>query len=85
MANCHGLFQEYHKTIKLSASKKELLRKGRNSLRKIIKNFFKENLKIKEPKFWSQGSYALKTIVNPINGDYDIDDGVYLQSIDNNN
>lgn len=85
MANCHDLFQEYYNAINLSASKKELLRKGRNSLRSLIKNYFKNELELKPPKFWGQGSYSLKTIVNPIEDEYDIDDGIYLQNIENNN
>jgi len=82
MADCHNLFQRYHDTIKLSVSKKEFLKKGKNALRNRIKNYFKNTLKVKSPKFWSQGSYALRTIVNPIDGEYDIDDGVYLQNIE---
>ena len=35
------------------------------------------------PKFRGQGSYAMGTTVNPIDGEYDIDDGVYLQHLDN--
>jgi len=85
MADCHNLFQQYHNTVKLSVSKKEFLKKGKNAIRNRIKNYFINTLKIKSPKFWSQGSYALRTIVNPIDGEYDIDDGVYLQNIEEEN
>jgi len=81
MANCHDLFQKYHDMIKLDSSKKELLKNGKNALRKKIKEYFSNTLEVESPKFWSQGSYALRTIVNPIVGEYDIDDGVYLQNL----
>lgn len=81
MANCHDLFQKYHDVVKLNFSKKDSLKKGKNALRKKIKEYFSDNLKAESPKFWSQGSYALRTIVNPLDGEYDIDDGVYLQNI----
>jgi len=81
MADCHDLFQKYHDMIKLNSSKKELLRNGKNALRRKIKEYFSNTLKVESPKFWSQGSYSLRTIVNPIDGEYDIDDGVYLQNI----
>lgn len=35
--------------------------------------------------FHDQGSYAMGTMVNPLNGEFDIDDGVYLQHLDTSN
>ena len=85
MADCHDLFQSYHEKIVLLPSKKDNLRSSRNKLRDKIKKYFKEELKANPPLFWGQGSYAMGTIVNPLNGEYDIDDGVYLQNLDKDN
>jgi len=54
-------------------------------LREKIKKHFKEKER-NEPKFYIQGSMDknVSTGINPINGDYDIDDGVYLQGITTN-
>lgn len=84
MANCHGLFIEFNETIKLTESKKEILRKSRNTLRDDITSYFKEKQPDEIlPIFHGQGSYKMHTIVNPIvdkDGkiEYDLDDGVYF-------
>lgn len=79
MANCHNLFIEFNKSIRLSKTKKDSLRTSRNALREKIKADFKSD-KDYSPIFKGQGSFTLDTIVNPINtGDYDIDDGVYFE------
>lgn len=82
MANCNDLFLEFYERIKLPPSKKEDLKRGRDALRSKIKKYFKEEMKCASPKFWIQGSYAMATVVNPLDGEYDIDDGVYLQNLD---
>lgn len=78
MANCHKLLIEYNSIIKLKKSKKESLRISRNNLRERIKKYIKENKDIKVPRFHGQGSDFMDTIINPIEGNYDVDDGIYL-------
>lgn len=78
MADIHDLFMSFNDSITLSDAKTNSLRTSRNSLRKEIKEWFGDNGKQK-PKFCWQGSFAMKTTVNPVGGsEYDIDDGVYL-------
>ena len=78
MADIHDLFVEFNDNISLSTEKSANLRRGRDALRSKIKTWFDENGK-KKPSFCWQGSFAMKTTVNPINGnEYDLDDGVYL-------
>lgn len=83
MANLHSEFSTFHDRIALNSSKKASLRTSRNANRERIRQYFRDTLKILIPKFRGQGSYAMETTVNPINGEYDIDDGVYLQHLDN--
>ncbi|MGN7296363.1 cyclic GMP-AMP synthase DncV-like nucleotidyltransferase [Ferdinandcohnia sp. SAFN-114] len=78
MAQCNDLFIEFDRKIKLKPEKKKSLRKSRNALRVKIQNHFENNLKVTKPKFWGQGSYMMNTTIEPIEGEYDIDDGVYL-------
>lgn len=79
MADINDLFCEFDDNIKLSDSKEDSLRKSRDLLRQKIKDWFSDKNK-NQPKFCGQGSFAMRTTVNPINGnEYDIDDGVYLQ------
>lgn len=80
--NLHSSFIEFDDKIKLSQSKANKLKASRDALRTDIKEWFTENDK-KQPKFCWQGSFAMKTTVNPISNDYDLDDGVYLQGYSN--
>ncbi|MFD1954103.1 CBASS cGAMP synthase [Paenibacillus thailandensis] len=82
MSNCHDLFIKFHDDeIYLKSDKKESLRKSRNALRDKIKKYFSEELDVKKPKFYGQGSYMMNTTVTPIDGEYDIDDGIYLEHL----
>ncbi len=78
MANCDNLFREFNERIKLSETKKESLRTTRDSLRGKIRSKFKD--KSYDVKFSWQGSFAMNTIITPKDNDYDIDDGIYIQT-----
>lgn len=73
-------FKEFHGAIKLSSTKKEELTGSRDALRKKIKKCFK-NKNRNQPRFYMQGSCSMKTTINTISAEYDLDDGVYLQNI----
>ncbi|MDT8448052.1 MAG: CBASS cGAMP synthase [bacterium] len=77
MADLAKQFKSFNEKIKLSESKKQSLRESRNALRKDIRAELKDQSDI-SVKFAGQGSYVLNTIVEPENGEYDIDDGVYF-------
>lgn len=81
MANCNDLFQKFYKEIDLPKSKEKSLITARDAIRDKIREYFKNAIKEKIPKFYCQGSYAMSTIINPLDGEYDIDDGVYLQNL----
>jgi hypothetical protein len=78
MADCQDLFSTFHEAIAVSTARKSELRASRNATRERIERHFRETLKVSVPKFHGQGSYSMNTLVNPIAGRYDIDDGVYL-------
>ena len=78
MANMHSLFLDFDEKIKLTPTKSNNLKTSRNALRKDIKDWFEDEGK-KQPNFCWQGSFAMKTTVNPLGDhEYDMDDGVYL-------
>ena len=88
MARLHKEFIGYNKKIRLTDVKKDSLKRSRKELRKKMRKWFRENKpKELQPKFGSQGSLPMNTIVNPIpvaapDGKilykYDLDDGVYF-------
>jgi len=82
MADLQNEFKTFHDRIALTSGKKVSLRTARNALREKIRKYFSDVLKLNIPKFHGQGSYSMGTMVNPLNGEFDIDDGVYLQHLD---
>jgi hypothetical protein len=62
------------------------LKAGKDAIRSRIKKYFSHELDVRQPDFFLQGSYSLKTIVVPLNptDQYDLDDGIYLQHLSNN-
>ncbi len=82
MADIHIAFGAFHDRVALTAGKKATLRIARNAIRERIRKYFRTKLQVQMPKFRGQGSYSMGTTVNPIDNEYDIDDGVYLQHLD---
>ena len=81
MADCNDLFQNFKEEISIPKTKRDHLKQGKDGIETRIKNYYK-NKDENQPTFCQQGSYALKTMVNPLDGEYDLDDGVYLQHLD---
>ena len=69
MAELTKEFKVFHDKIILTASKKSTLRTARDAIREKVRKHFRETLKLTVPKFRGQGSYAMGTIVNPIDLD----------------
>lgn len=82
MANCNSLFQTYNGIIRLSDGKRSQLIGVRNNLRKRMAEGYlivsKEFIHKHNLDFQSQGSFVMDTIITPVHGDYDLDDGVYF-------
>ena len=84
--NLHTEFQTFNEAIKLTQNRKERILSSRNAVREKIRSYFKNELHINQPKFLRQGSFAINTALNPLPDDeVDIDDGLYLKHIDENN
>ncbi|MEO1390931.1 MAG: cyclic GMP-AMP synthase DncV-like nucleotidyltransferase [Cyanobacteria bacterium J06634_6] len=79
MADLHKSFLDFNDTISLSSSHKKTLRKSRNAVRDRIRKYFREESKGYTPKFHGQGSFMMNVIIEPLDGEFDIDDGIYLQ------
>ncbi len=82
MADLHSAFGTFHDKVALTAGKKASLRTSRDAIRKRIRDHFTEVLELDPPKFHVQGSFAMVTTTKPLDGEFDIDDGVYLQHLD---
>ena len=70
-------FEEFNGKIRLTKAKRKILKKNREILRDKVKDYF-ETRGLDVPIFRSQGSFPLRTNLNPINEKYDLDDGVYF-------
>ncbi|TQE72763.1 cyclic GMP-AMP synthase DncV-like nucleotidyltransferase [Leptospira noguchii] len=81
MADLDKQFQVYKSNISVSNSKETSLRTSRDNIRDTIKEYFSKELSIAKPKFWQQGSFSFRTMIRPIDGEIDVDDGIYLQHL----
>ena len=86
--DCHKEFQDYLEKIKITETRKNNLKNSKNAIRNKIKDWFKnkqqenESNNWRKPLFRTQGSFSMKTLINQEKGDYDIDDGIYLENLD---
>lgn len=81
MADLYLAFVKFYHRVTPSVAKEALLWAERNAIRRDVRNYFHSVLKVPIPKFQSHGSYAMGTMVNPLDGEYGIDEGVYLQHL----
>lgn len=78
MADLDYLYGKFNDSITLTNSKRDILISGRDAIRDLIKVSFSDEGR-KKPTFCMQGSFKLKTVINPLGeNEYDLDDGVYL-------
>ncbi len=84
MANCNDLFLKFISEITIKTECSKNLKRGREAIKREIDNYFSNKLKVGMPDFYLQGSYSLKTMVEPLNpkDEYDLDDGIYLKHTD---
>lgn len=78
MANLEKEFEEFWKKIKLSKTKDDNLRKKRNTIDEGIIDYFNDKEDYNNPDLLLQGSMSMHTTINPLDEDYDIDCGVYI-------
>ncbi|MCR8964063.1 nucleotidyltransferase [Brevibacillus halotolerans] len=76
MALCQKQFIDFHDKIKLT-EENEVLREKRDIIVERIEKNIPEGAK--EFTIFNQGSYAMNTGIHPLNGDYDIDVGLYFE------
>ena len=79
-------FEEFNRKIRLTRSKRDKLKENRKILRNKVEDYF-ETRGLDVPIFRSQGSFSLRTNLNPIKKTeadgsvkekYDLDDGVFF-------
>jgi hypothetical protein len=84
MPNVQPQFDQFHSKIRLGRFEEEkTLREKRDIIRDRLRErlpgvFEKYGEPYIEPTYVDQGSYEMRTGVKPLNGDYDIDQGVYF-------
>ena len=83
MHNCSDDILAHHdEDVTLPQAKRTNMRDRRDANRRRLKTGLKNNKKPAPREFVKQGSYAMKTMVQHPDNDYDIDDGVYFNKED---
>lgn len=78
MAKMNSSYRKFGDKIELTPAKKDEIRTSRDSIRADVKQWLADNGK-GSVKFHYQGSFAMGTVISPLDGDdYDMDDGLYL-------
>ena len=67
MADCNNLFLKFLSEINIKTECSKNLKRGREAIKREIENYFANKLKVGMPDFYLQGSYSLKTMVEPLN------------------
>jgi hypothetical protein len=81
MFDCADDVLAYHDDeVTLPQSGRTAMRDRRNANRDRVKNGLKDAGKLKPIEFKGQGSYAMKTMTQDPENNYDIDDGVYFEA-----
>lgn len=78
MANCNDLFHSFNGGLEVTPTKKAKLNGSKGNVRKNIVSYFQEHHPDYKPKFWTQGSYKMKTLIRTKDDMCDLDDGVYF-------
>lgn len=79
MFDAHSDLVRFHDSeVTLSQQNRTEMRDHRDANRTRLTSRFESNTGIKGPTFTKQGSYAMLTMVQDDENDYDIDDGVYF-------
>lgn len=79
MANCNELFYKFNDNITLTRVERYYLRKARAAVTTKILNNFSSKKNIPPIEFRVQGSFTMETIIRPLNGEFDIDIGIYFK------
>ena len=78
MANCNKLFLDFNQNLNVLSTKKTKLSTSKKELRRKITDHFKEHHPAYKPKFFTQGSQKLGTVIRIHDDTCDLDDGVYF-------
>ena len=82
MANLELEFNEFWRKIDLPKEKEKVLREKRECLKDEIIDYFSTKDDYNQPDFLLQGSMDMCTTINPLNEEYDIDYGIYVNKKD---
>ncbi len=83
MHDCAADIFRYHDDeVTLPLSEQTSMRQRRDANRKRLRSGLADKNKPTPIEFCTQGSYAMKTMVQELDDNYDIDDGVYFEKAD---
>ena len=83
MFDCSKDVRAYHdQEVNLPTKERDAMRDRRNANRSRVRKGLDNASKPAPVEFVKQGSYAMKTMVQAPDKDYDIDDGVYFDKVD---
>jgi len=80
MFDCSSQMTKFHnKKVSLGLEERKIMKSRRDANRKRLKSGLEYNSSPLHYGCHTQGSYAMKTMIQDDNNDYDIDDGIYFK------
>lgn len=81
MANCNRTLRAYANTLTPTTSDYNRLGGVKDAISGRISRYFENSLGRRSPRFMIQGSFAMKTLVRPPDGEFDLDLGIYIEDV----
>ncbi|MBK9229249.1 MAG: hypothetical protein IPL67_19885 [Ignavibacteria bacterium] len=81
MANCNKLFLRFNEDLNISSSKSAKLVTSKDSIKRAVRDYLRDNHPEYVPEFFIQGSYKLGTMIRTKDDTCDVDLGVYFKKI----
>ncbi|MBX7042368.1 MAG: hypothetical protein K1X85_05650 [Ignavibacteria bacterium] len=81
MANCNKLFLRFNEDLNITSSKSARLVSSKDSIKRAVRDYLRDNHPEYFPEFFIQGSYKLSTMIRTKDDTCDVDLGVYFKKI----
>ena len=79
-SDCDKDFKRFNRRIEISPDKVEKLRRAHYTIRNKVTSYLQNNTKLPIPKFFIQGSYKTKTLIENTTLKSDVDLGIFFPS-----
>ncbi len=78
-SDCSIYFLKFNQRISINSQRVENLKSAHKAIRRKVRDYFERYTDVPKPEFFIQGSYKMKTLIEPPDLKCDVDLGVYFK------